>query len=170
MPWRVLAGAPEAALTVASLAIATLGGSNLWQQINAKGEPEKAATAAEVIQSPTLFSQADFAFIQNQCIKGEIKISTETGEWHSTKKCTLPTRGMRSVTLPLDEILYDNKNQVIGFKRMLVTEERKAFFKKHLTFSVTETTDSCARLGQGIFPLLIVVKKQLCEPLAYNQV
>ena len=117
-----------------------------------------------------LFSDKDFAYIQASCNRGRVTTSTDYGEWHTIKDCTLPARGRRSLTLPLDEVLYNDQNKVVGFKRMLVTEVPRAFYEKQLTSSVTEESKTCTKFGQRIFPLVIVVKKDLCESLTYNQV
>lgn len=170
MPFRLATGGTEVAIGAASIVLTTLGGANLWQRIHTKHQPKAAATASALTQDPQLFSETDFTYIQRQCIKGPAKMSTYYGVWHSTKDCTLPKRDKRTVTLPLDQILYNEKNTVVGFKRMLVTEMRKAFFEQHLTSSVTEEKSSCAKFGQRVFPLVIVVKKNLCEPLTYNQI
>ena len=123
------------------------------------------------MQQPNeLFSDKDFAYIQASCNRGPATTPTAYGNWHTIKDCTLPARGRRSLTLPLDEVLYNRQNKVIGFKRMLITEVRRDFYQKNLTSSITEERKICAKFGQSTFPLVIVVKKDLCDSLSYNQV
>ena len=171
MPWRVVIGVPEAAIAVTAIAASTLGGQSLWNRLQSSITPHATAAATSAVQPANeLFSDKDFAYIQASCNRGRVTTSTDYGEWHTIKDCTLPARGRRSLTLPLDEVLYNDQNKVVGFKRMLITEVRRNFYEKNLTSSITEESKTCAKFGQRIFPLVIVVKKDLCESLAYNQV
>lgn len=170
MPWQIALRAPESAVALAAAVATTLGAQSLWQKLNEKTQPKAAVAVATTAQSNNeIFSKQDFAYIQKNCARGPASLSNPYGVWHSTKECTLPSHGKRSVTLPIDEILYTN-NQVTGFKRMLVTGTRRAFFEKHLTSSVTQYDASCAKFGQSIFPILIVAKKDFCDSLTYNQI
>ena len=169
MPWRIALGAPEASIAIAAVVTTTLCGQSLWQKLHHKIQPKTAESTTAARSKDELFSETDFDYIQKYCAKGPITVSTDYGEWHSTKECTLPSRGRRSITLPIDEILYANK-QVTGFKRMLVTEARRSFFEKNLSISTTQESSSCSRFGQRIFPLVVVVKRDLCDALVYNQI
>ena len=174
MPWRVVIEGPGAAIAVTAIVASTLSGQSLWNRLKSSITPHAtAATAAAtsaVQPAKELFSDKDFAYIQASCKRGSAKASTDYGEWHAVKNCTLPARGRRSLTLPLEEVLYNDQNKVVGFKRMLVTDVRRNFYEKNLTSSVTEESKTSAKFGQRIFPLVVVVKKDLCESLAYNQV
>ena len=171
MPWRVVIGPREAAIALTAIVASTLIGQSLWNRLQSSSTPRATAAATAAVQpAKELFSDKDFAYIQASCNRGPVTTSTDYGEWHRIKDCTLPARGRRSLTLPLDEVLYNDQNKVVGFKRMLITEVRRNFYEKNLTSSATEESKTCAKFGQRIFPLVIVVKKDLCESLAYNQV
>jgi hypothetical protein len=121
--WRISAWSPGRVIGAAFVLIATLGGLNLWLQINIKSRSQVPPIKSALARSPHLFGEADFEYIQKWCNRGRLIMSNVSGEWYSAWGCTLPARGRRSVALPLDEILYDKTNKVIGFRRMLVAEK-----------------------------------------------
>jgi len=155
MPWRVVIRVPEVAIAVTTIVASTLGGQSLLNRLQSSISPTAEAAIADAtsaVQQPKeLFSDKDFAYIQASCNRGPVTTSTDYGEWHATKDCTLPARGRRSLTLPLDEVWYNDQNKVVGFKRMLVTEVRRAFYEKNLTSSVSEESKTCANFPED-FP------------------
>lgn len=170
MPWQLAAGSFERFLALASAASVGLGGVSLLNRVQSKAAAPAAPAESPAGYKQSLFSANDFAQIQKTCKRGDFETATAYGTWHKTKHCLLPPRGDRPVDLPIDSILYSDTNKVIGFKRMLVTEKRRAFFDGTYNLSAQLENDNCSKFGQGGYPILIVTKKQLCDALALDQV
>ena len=133
--------------------------------------PGEAATPAQTRANPEHwsrnnhpFKERDFVYVAKACQKQQVVDANPFGRWYAVEACRLPTNDDHP-DIGVDEVLYDNDDRVIGFKRRIRLQSTQEILKQGYYTSMSIDSVQCSKLMELGLPVITVVRRRYCEAM-----
>lgn len=98
------------------------------------------------------------------CQKQQVVDMNPFGRWYAVQACRLPTKDDHT-DIGVDEVLYDNDDRVIGFKRRIRLQSTQEILKQGYYTSVSIDSVQCSKFMELGLPVITVVRRRYCEAM-----
>ena len=110
------------------------------------------------------FHEKDFQFVAKTCQREQVVAVTRYGRWYAVAPCRLP-RTADHPEIGVDEVLYDEDNRLIGFKRRIQLKSTQEVLRQGYYTSLSMDAVQCSKFMELGQPVITVVRRRYCEAL-----
>ena len=134
----------------------------------------RAGQAATPAQTPAIqqhwsannhpFKERDFAYVAKACKRLQVIDQSPAGRWYAVETCRLPSNDDHP-DIGVDEVLYDNDDRLIGFKRRIRLQTTQEILRQGYYTSVSMDSVQCSKFMELGLPVITVVRRRYCESM-----
>jgi len=132
--------------------------------VHASNPPEQPSAAAGWTRNNNPFKERDFRYVAQECKKQEVVAVTPHGRWYAVAACRLPSTPDHP-DIGVDEVLYDNDDRLIGFKRRIRLQSTQEILQQGYYTSLSMDSVQCSKFMELGLPIITVVRRRYCEAM-----
>jgi len=115
------------------------------------------------------FKERDFLYVAKACKKLQVVDVSAYGRWYAMEACRLPSNDDHP-DIGVDEVLYDNDDRVIGFKRRIRLQSTQEILQQGYYTSVSMDSVQCSKFMELGLPVITVVRRRYCEAMLNGEI
>jgi len=126
--------------------------------------PVPSSAPQQWISNNNPFREKDFQFVAKECQQEQVVAVTRYGRWYAVAPFRLPSTADHP-EIGVDEVLYDEDNRLIGFKRRIQLKSTQEVLRHGYYTSLSMDAVQCSKFMELGLPVITVVRRRYCEAL-----